>query len=83
MGFKGKELLFEPVRNPTDWDQVVRNALTFSFQIYRCILLKYWPEEEAAFNQIYVKEWRQRFLNIGKVESTNGTFVFTYPINSQ
>lgn len=80
MAFRGKELLFEPIRNPVDWDQVVRNALNFGFQTYRNIIKKYCPEEEAVFNRIYVQEWRDRFLHIGKVTAKDGKYIFQFPI---
>ncbi len=84
MSFRKGEVLFEPVRNPIDWDQVVRNALTFIFQVYRCVIKKYCASEEAQFRNIYETEWRQRFLNIGKVTAKDGTytFMFSMPSNS-
>jgi len=78
MSFKGRELLFEPVRNPVDWDQVVRIALTVSLATYRSIIARYCPEEETEFKRIYGSEWRSRFNSIGSVKAVNGTYEFTF-----
>lgn len=83
MGFRGRELLFEPIRSPVDWDQVVRNALTFSFQTYRSIIKKYCPEEETAYNGTYIQDWRVRFLNIGKITTKEGKYIFQFPVTAE
>lgn len=80
---KDKRMLFEPIRNPVDWDQVVRIGLTLSFQTYRTIITHYCPQELERFNKLYLAEWGQRFRAIGKVEQRDGTYHFSFPIFSE
>lgn len=81
MSFRGRELLFEPIRNPVDWDQVIRNALTMSFECYRCIIKRYCPSEAESFRKIYISDWQTRFNRIGSVKSNKGTYEFTFPVS--
>jgi hypothetical protein len=72
--FSGEQVIFEPIRNLRELDQIFRNAFTFAMEIYRSILTHYRPGEIERFNTKYINEWRNRFLSVKKIEYKDGKY---------
>lgn len=90
VSFSKETVVFEPIRNLTRIDEVIRNALNYAIVVYRSALSYYRPAELEVFNKKYLNEWRQRFLSVKKVEYTNGVYriqnqdlskITSHPIN--
>jgi hypothetical protein len=74
ISFSKGRVMFEPIRNITELDQIFRNTLNFALWIYRAALTHYRPGEGENFNRKYITEWRQRFLSVKSVQYKDGTY---------
>lgn len=65
----------EQIRGLEHFEEAIRSACTFTTDVFRLIIRRYRPGEETAYSTKYMTEWRDRFLNIPKVNinrKTNG-----------
>jgi len=53
IGFTKGNVVFKPIRNLIQLDQIFRNSLNFTFEIYRKMLNYYRPGEIENFNREY------------------------------
>ena len=57
ISFEKSQVIYEPIRSPSDFEQVLKISLTLAFRIYRAVLRKYRSEEfEVAFGIKYFSE---------------------------
>lgn len=75
--FQKKEVIFEPIRNLTQLDEIFGHAFNFSIGLYRKVLTYYRPGEIQNFNRKYNDEWKERFFSVKKIEYKNGTYTIT------
>lgn len=73
--YKDDMVIFENIRNLESIDTVISITSSFCYRAFRLILEKYTPSELENFSRKYVEEWRERSLNIPKVEYKDGEFI--------
>jgi uncharacterized protein DUF5677 len=67
------EVIFEPIRSPEGFSQIVRYSATLAMRTYQAILEKYRPSEAADnFKRKYREEWRESFMTIPNVVCGKG-----------
>jgi len=64
---KGKRLTFEPIRNLSEMNTLLRYAMLTAIHSYRIIVEKYRPGERRDFANKYRSDWQQSFLNIPSI----------------
>jgi hypothetical protein len=74
ISFSKEQVVYEPIRNLTEMDQILRCALTLAVAIYRTVLHHYRYGELENYDRKYVNEWRSRFLSVKAVEYKDGTY---------
>ena len=74
ISFSKEQVVYEPIRNLTEMDQIFRCALNLAVEIYRTTLHHYRYGELESYDRKYVNEWRNRFLSVKAVEYKHGTY---------
>lgn len=74
VSFSKKRVIFEPIRNMTEIDQIFTNTISFVLDIYERVLRHYRPGEKEYFNQKYLKEWRSRYMAIKTIKYKDGVY---------
>lgn len=75
ISYKDNMVIFENIRNLESIDTVISITSSYCYRAFQLILEKYSPSEVENFSRKYVEEWRERSLNIPKVEYKDGEFI--------
>lgn len=58
----------EQIRSPEDFDGVLKMAYNCAFAFYRLIIVRYRPGEDVNFSLKYMQEWRERAMQVPKIQ---------------
>lgn len=63
-----QRISLKSIRNLSEMNTVIYNAMVVAIHTYRIIILKYRPGENRNFSNKYTKDWKKDFLNIPSVK---------------
>jgi hypothetical protein len=63
----------EQIRSPEDFDGVLKMAYNCAFAFHRLIIERYRPGEDVNFSLKYMQEWRDRAMQVPKIEINRGS----------